>query len=162
MILINQYQILEVYFPRESLNKETWSFWTKTISTLLFQLSKGPMSIFTVNPDKSRSIGYELGIATEGKLHSKKYLNSILNPVIQQDLDLLVDTDEFYLGHTILVNSDLNESKIENIIICWSHNLFKSEVEFFKMDSDGLCFYWYNPKNIEEAKRYLTGLQWPI
>ncbi|MDJ1486338.1 hypothetical protein QNI16_38015 [Cytophagaceae bacterium YF14B1] len=71
---------------------------------------------------------------------------------------MIVETDEFYLGFILLLVGTLNEEHIQQIIIHQDKELVKAGVECFKMDSDGMCFYWYNPASIEKATKLFEQL----
>ncbi len=56
----------------------------------------------------------------------------------------------------MLALGKLSQSEVENLVLCWQKDIVRAGVAFFRMDSDGLCFCWYNPKRPEEARRYFA------
>jgi hypothetical protein len=151
--------VLEIYFPKHEMNPQKWNFWVDSVSKIIFEQKQSKnLYILTLGPNKSNSIGFDIGeIWKEDKFNSVKYLLTDLSKTSFSDITQLVDTDEFYLGSIILLLNQPSEEEIKKIIIHWNRDLINSGVEFFKMDTDGCCFYWYNPKFVDEAESLLRA-----
>jgi hypothetical protein len=157
-IKIKKYCVLQTYFPKDEMNSENWSFWIANISKIIFEQKQlRGLYILTLGQNESNSIGFDIGAVWKvGKFNSVKYLVTDLSTASIEDITLMIDTDEFYLGSIILLLEKPSEDEIKKIIILWNRDLINSGVEFFKMDSDGNCFYWYNPKYVNEAEKILN------
>ena len=152
-----EYRILERYYPLDNMNKQFWEFWEHAISQIIFdQKQICEIFLFTKEPDKKRSIGYDIGkVWREGIFSSVQYLITDLSEASLDDIRMLVDTDEFYLGFTLLLLNRPSESGIELLNVLSDESVVFSGVEFFKMGLDGCAFYWYNPASMTFAKERL-------
>ncbi len=158
MVHLKEYLLLEACLPNAP-DLERLGEWRQRIANVMFRAAAGsPLTLFTVGQKKPYSLGYEMGVYEEGKFNGHKYLVTTIEKVTTEQLDLLVASDEFYLGLIVLAIGRLSQSDVENMVLCWQKDIVQSGVEFFRMDSDGLCFYWYNPKHPEEAKRYFAEM----
>ena len=148
-----------MYIPKNEVNQESWNFWITNISKLVFEKKQSShLYILTLGQNKSNSIGFDIGeVWKEDKFNSVKYLVTDLSKASFADIVLLVDTDEFYLGSIILLLKQPTDDDIKKLIVLWNNDLAKSDMEFLKMDSDGNCFYWYNPELVDEAEKLLRN-----
>lgn len=159
MATVTRYNILELCsIQPDSMGQ--LQRWHQTVARLLTEaVGSSTVSLFTLNPDKARSIGYDLGNdQEEGKFNAVKYLVSDLGNDLAASVGALLEADEFYLGRLVLVMGSLTTEMIQSLIICWDGDLALAGVELFKMGSDGLCIYWYNPSSPDEAQYMITRL----
>lgn len=134
--------------------------WQQTVARLINEVARNSKtSLFTLNPDKARSIGYDLGNhQEEGKFNGVRYLTSEFGDNLAASIDELLECDEFYLGHIILVVGSLTVEMTQSLIICWDRNIAIAGVELFRMGSDGLCVYWHNPASPDDAQHMIECL----
>jgi hypothetical protein len=143
----NKYTVLNVDFSSES-NIEYENLKYNSIADFIYtQIANKNYFLFEMMPTK-HSIIYDITpMYKETKINEKKSLYTSNVQLEKEDIYNIVKEEEFYLGHLIIIVSDVKERDIVDIANLWSNEIYKTGLEIFKMDSDGLSFYWYNPKN---------------
>lgn len=143
----NKYSVLNADFSNNynlEYEKLKYSFITNFIYT---HIQNKKCFLFEMMP-KNNSILYEVTSSNkEIKINGKKCLYTSNINLSKEDICKIINEEEFYLGHLLIVINEISENNLFNIANLWSNEIFKTGLEFFKMDSDGLSFYWYNPKD---------------
>lgn len=147
MIILNKYVILNVDFSNKY-DHEYNNLKYNTIATFIFnQVENYKCFLFEMKPTKN-SIIYDItSLHQEIRINSKSCLYTDDINLSKKDIRNIVEDEGFYLGHLIIVLDKPNEKNIVDLVNLWNEGIYKTGLEFFKMDSDGLSFYWYNPTN---------------
>jgi len=121
--------------------------WKQKIFSIIFTRLKENEIAFLSRYKLKDSIGANFSQEYEQiRTYQNIYYYYYRSKIDNKGLELLIDDEEFYLGNIILlINSNKND--ILKYAISWEDELIFAGVEIFKMDSDGLYFYWYNPPN---------------
>lgn len=143
----NKYIILNTDFSGEySIEYENlkYNFITDFICN---QIGNKNCFLFEMMPTK-HSIIYDITSShKEAKINAKKCLYTSNINLKKEDIYNIIKEEEFYLGHLLIIISEIKEKDLIDIANLWSNGIYKTGLEIFKMDSDGLSFYWYNPKS---------------
>lgn len=147
MMIFNKYIVLNIDFPNRYSTEYDNLKYDAIASFIYSQMEDGKCSLFEMEPTKN-SIIYDItSLYKETKINSKNCLYTNGINLSKVDIRNLVEESDFYLGHLLIIISELNEEKIIDLVNLWNDEVYKTGLEFFKMDSDGLSFYWYNPIN---------------
>jgi hypothetical protein len=148
MVNFNKHIVLNVDFiDKYSIEYDNLKYDT-IVSFIFNQIDDGKCFLFEMKPTKN-SIIYDITSSyKEEKINSKNCLYTDCINLSKDDIRNIVKEEDFYLGHLLIIISVLNKEKILDLVNLWSDGVYKTGLEFFKMDSDGLSFYWYNPTSI--------------
>lgn len=129
-------------------SKEYYEKWYENISNFMYScLKEEEVSFLSVDPP-DKSIGGDF-CANNYKI--KTYSNTFYYYhsayLSNENISLLVNDSEFNLGNIIVIKGSYDRDSIHLLSLCWEKELITANKEIFKMDNDGLCFYWYNPKS---------------
>ena len=143
----NKYLILNADFSIGN-NIEYEDFKYNCIANFIYnQIENKNCFLFEMMPTK-HSIIYDVTSSyKEVVINTKKCLFTIDLDLNRDEIYDIIKEQEFYLGNLIIICSQVSEKTLKNIANLWNSGLYKTGLEIFKMDSDGLSFYWYNPKD---------------
>ncbi|MCJ1805876.1 hypothetical protein MRP92_02995 [Flavobacterium covae] len=145
MVEFNKYIVLNADFSNRYGVEYTDLKYDVISSFISSQIEDSKCSLFEMKPTKN-SIIYDITSSyKEAKINSKNCLFTNSINLSKTDIRNIVGEEDFYLGHLLIIISELNEEKVIDLVNLWGDDLLKTGLEFFKMDSDGLSFYWYNP-----------------
>lgn len=152
MVSFNKYTVLNIDFSNNySIEYDTLKY--DAVANFIYsQIENHKCFLFEMKPT-TNSIIYDITtLHKEAKINSKVCLYTDNINLSKVDIRKIVEEGDFYLGHLLIVISELKEEKIVDLVNLWNDGIYKTGLEFFKIDSDGLSFYWYNPSsNLAES-----------
>lgn len=159
MIEISKHEALEIRFNEKHSATLDFNGWLEKVSVFLFDIAQVmPLSLFSINPDKKRCIGYDIGkVVEEDKRHGYRYVLTSLDGIDYNTYKTVVESDEFYLGFVILVAGTVDDQVIDNLILNYKNTFFLSKTSLFRMDTDGYCFYIQKTSNFAKPLAYYFG-----
>lgn len=132
---------------------EYYEKWYKNVSEFMYSCLENEEVSFLSFDSPDKSIGSDF---CTNNYKIKTYNNTFYYYhsayLSDENINLLVNDSEFNLGNIIVIKGSYDKDIIHSLSLCWEKELIIANKEIFKMDSDGLSFYWYNPKsNLAEA-----------
>ncbi|HFG0566806.1 hypothetical protein LIS90_13380 [Flavobacterium psychrophilum] len=129
-------------------SKEYYEKWYENVSKFMYSCLENEEVSFLGYYPPDKSIGDDF---CPNNYKIKTYSNTFYyyhSAYLSNDnVSLLVKDDEFNLGNIIVIKGSYDKDVIYLLSLCWEKELITANKEIFKMDSDGLSFYWYNPKS---------------
>lgn len=139
---IVEYKIIEYIKPVDSLFED----WLGEVSKYIYSRIGG-QNITLINFERSdlSSILTEfISGQVLSNINNKIYEYTTICNVSEDVINLIVNSEEFYLGYVCLVIGTLNKSEIENIIIQNNKDLYLTGKQIIKMGFDGNYLYLIN------------------
>lgn len=139
---INEYKITEFIKP----DKAKVEAWVCEVSKFIF--SKIEDQVITLINCETSNLSSIVGEFKSGyvlaSFNNKKYEYSIIDNLSDEIIHLIVDSEDFYLGHVCLAVGQLDKNEIENIVIQNSKDLYLAGLPIIKMGFDGNYLYLIN------------------
>jgi len=143
---INKYSLINYNFDFDEIGDTT----NNHIVDLIYPILKERFAyLFEYKPQK-HSLIYELSNSYQmKKILGKKFLYTTKSiQLTKEDLILIVETSDFYLGHLAIIISELEEEKIDSLVVFWENEIIRAGLKMIRMDSDGLSLLFYNMEDL--------------
>jgi hypothetical protein len=158
---IKEYKTVEIELFSEGGGQAVWDRWLGAIAKMILRLSgSGPITLLTINPDKKRSIGYDVGkVVKEGKANDRDYLVTLLERATEKEITEILDEDDFWLGRMAIAPFELSDKDALVLAIVFDRDVVVAGLEMFFMSGDGLFLRWNNPSANRDVAQELLLME---
>jgi hypothetical protein len=161
---IKEYKTVEIELFSEGGGQAVWDRWLGAIAKMILRLSgSGPITLLTINPDKKRSIGYDVGkVVKEGKANDRDYrdyLVTLLERATEEGITEILGEDDFWLGRMAIAPFELSDEDALVLAIVFDRDVVVAGLEVFFMSGDGWFLRWNNPSANRDVAQELLLME---